>query len=585
MRDLRPGRTIGLAVVAKVAAAGFALCALASPAAAQQVEAGPTTSLTSMYVRGVDTAADTSGNYLVLGGQGTLVGVCINAAGSPITGLMTINETGGYASFPRAVYSPHANNGAGAFLVVWAEAPGNPDAMRQLFARVVSCGAGLVGPARVVTTAVWWEPGNLGIAYSPSSGVAFVAWQTPEHTVGGSLIDNNGAPVGPIVGLSSGMGRDPSVTWNPATNQFGVSFSGETYSAFAVVNPANPAAFARNTFNVSGGILTTMTDVAYNPGTGRYIMSWFELSSGALARVAEFDANANLISQGTASTRLGSYDAFSMAFNPVSGTFVMVGANRDNDTVLGLELNTRGFPFNGENTLSAASKSHYSRIASKRTGKSFNVVFSGPGGGLPEFASLSSAIATSHASGGGPSGSFDAPPPSPPSSPTSPTVVSGGCTTIQPGPGWICENGGWRPPPDPTVATTTLTATLAPPPPTGCTTIQPGSDWVCVNGGWLPPTQPAPSTTTSAPPAPPPPPPSSTGCTTIRPGSDWVCVNGGWLPPGMAPAAPSAPAPAPAPTTSAGCVGVAPVAGWLCIQGNWIPPDHPLAFSGGGNEP
>jgi hypothetical protein len=268
MRHSPPARITARRVATAIAlSAIFTLSASAIPATAQQVSGGATATLAAAFVRGVDTAADSSGNYLAVGGQGTLLGVCINAGGAAISGAMTINASaGGYASFPRAVYI-----GSGSFLVVWAEAPGNPDAMRQLFARVVNCSGG-VGAARVVTTAVWWEPGNLGIAYSPSSQRAFVAWQTPEHTVRGSLVDTNGSPVGSIVNLSSGMGRDPSVTWNSQTNDFGVSFSGETYSAFAVVPPANPAAFNRNTFNVSGGILTTMTDVAFNPGTLHHVL-------------------------------------------------------------------------------------------------------------------------------------------------------------------------------------------------------------------------------------------------------------------------------------------------------------------------
>jgi hypothetical protein len=584
MRDLRRGRPTGLADAARLVAAGFALGALASPAAAQQVDAGPTATLTSMFVRGVDTAGGAGGNYMVVGGQGSLAAVCINAGGSVIggpyiiSGYQTNGAPSGYGSFPRVAYSQHANNGAGAYLVTWAEAA-NPDAMRQLFAQVVSCGSGPIGAAQVVHYEVWWEPGNLAVAYSPTGQRFLVAWRNPNHTIAARLVNNTATPEGTAVLLSAGMGRDPSVAWNSATNDFGVSFSGETYSAFVVVPPSNIAAFNRNTFNVSGGILTTMTDVAYNPVTGRYLMGWFELSSGALARVAEFDPSANLITQGVGSTKIGSYDAFSMAYNGSSGTFVMVGVNRDIDTVVGIELNSRGFPFNGENTLSSSRPSRHPRVAASQSGATFDVAFSGP-----NFGSLASAIATSYASGGGPSGSFDAPPLAPASAPSAPIVV-GGCTTIQPGPGWICQNGGWRPAPDPTVTTTPTTTltTFSSPPPTGCTTIQPGSDWVCVNGGWLPPTEPAPSTTMSAPAPPPPPAPSSTGCTTIQPGSDWVCVNGGWLPPGMAPAGISAPTVAAAPTTSAGCVGVAPVAGWLCIQGGWIPPDHPLALSGGGN--
>ncbi len=584
MRDLRLGRTHGLAV----AAAGFALCALAVPAAAQQVDAGPTSSLAPMFVRGVDTAAGAGGGYMVVGGQGLLNAMCINASGTvtagpfAISGYQTNGVPTGYGSFPRAAYSQHANNGAGAYLVTWAEAP-NPDAVRSLFAQVVSCSSGPIGTAQVVNAEVWWEPGNLAVAYSPTSQRFLVAWRNPNHSISARLVTNTATPVGSAVLLSSGLGRDPSVAWNSDTNEFGVSFSGETYSAFVVVPPSNPAAFNRNTFNISNGILTTMTDVAYNPVTNRYVMGWFELSSGALARVAEFDSNANLITQGVGSTKLGSYDAFSLSYNGASGTFLMIGVSRDIDTVMGIELNSRGFPFNGENTLSASRPSRHPRVAASKTGKTFNVTFSGA-----NFASLDSLIATAYAASGGPSGSFASPPPSSPSAPSSPSVVPGGCTTIQPAPGWVCNNGNWLPPPDP----------VAPPPPpppstpttspqtTGCTTIKPGADWQCVNGNWLPPST-APLQPTSTPPPPPPPPPSTTtGCTTIKPASDWVCVNGNWLPPSMVSSAPPPPStPAPAPVVSTGCVGAAPGAGWVCVQGQWVPSNHPLALSGGGNEP
>jgi hypothetical protein len=61
-------------------------------------------------------------------------------------------------------------------------------------------------------------------------------------------------------------------------------------------------------------------------------------------------------------------------------------------------------------------------------------------------------------------------------------AAAGGCTTIQPGPSWVCVDGGWLPPDHPLAGPA--------PPPAACTTPQPAPHWVCVNGGWVPPDHP-----------------------------------------------------------------------------------------------
>ena len=438
-------RTLAGRVAARFLAIVFTVAGVSAAASAQQIQGGPTTPVMSLFVRGVDTAPDASGNYLVVGGQGPLYAACINAQGTPISGPIPINATGGYASFPRAAYSPYLFNGAGGFMVVWAEAPSDPfgNTTRALFARPVHC-SGAVGAPQLVSSSTWWEPGNMAIAHSRASQNFLVAWQTfPEHTVAARLIDLAGAPAGPTVALSSGLGRDPSVTWNSNQNHYGVSFSGETYSAFVTIPAWDAAAFTRNTFNVSGGILTTMTDVAFNPYTGLYVMSWFEISSALFAKIAEFDAAGNLFTIGVASSRLGSYDAFSLAINPATGTFLLAGVDRGLDTPLGLELNVRGFPFNGENTLSGTRPAYYPRVSSSQVSPTWNVVFSGG------FSSLSSLITTSFAYGGGPAGAHPAPgAPAPAPAPT-PAPAPSSCPGPAPVAGWVCVNGGWLPPDHP----------------------------------------------------------------------------------------------------------------------------------------
>ena len=560
MIDRRRSWALAGRVVAGSLLACFTIAGGGRTAAAQQVEGGATTELATFFVRGVDSAFDPNTNsYLVVGGAGALVGVCVNSAGVPISGAFTINAEG-FGAFPRASYSPLVLGGG--FLVTWAEETGAPS---SIHARTVNCG-GAMGAEQVISgdATAWLESGP-AVAYSSSSGRFLVAWKSifmvgKPIAVKAVLVDNNGSPVSGVVDISPGFGRDPGVAWNPSNDTFGVSFSGETatdvkYSGFAIVPASNPGAFARVTWNFLPGGQTTITDVTYNAGTNRFLMTYLEFSSGIYSKVAEFDAAGNLVSEGIASTRVGSYDALSIAYNPVSRTSLLVGVDRTNDAMIGIELNSRGFPFNGENTLSSSHRpSYYERVSSSTHSRTWLGTFS-----ARRFNGIASTPITGFASGGGPAGSYSSPSAPPPSGPPPPPT---GCTTIQPGPGWTCVGGGWRPPSE--TPPPPAPPPPAPPPPTGCTTIQPGPGWVCVGGGWLPPgIAPAPA------PAPPPP---SGGCTTIQPGSGWVCVGGGWLPPGS----PGIPAPPPPPPPTSSCTTPQPGAGWVCVGGGWLPPDSPL---------
>ncbi len=562
MIDARRSRTFAGRVVACSLLACLTIAAGGRTASAQQIEGSATIEVATFFVRGVDSAYDPNTNsYLVVGGAGPLVGVCVNGAGVPISGVFTINGDG-FGAFPRASYSPLVLGGG--FLVVWAEETGAPSSIR---ARTVNC-SGAMGAEQMISgaAAAWLESGP-AIAYSSTSGRFLVAWKsfplaTAPVKIKVVLVDNNANPVSGVVDVSSGFGRDPGVAWNSSTDQFGVSFSGEgagdvNYSGFAIVPASNPAAFARVTWNFLSGGQNTITDVTYNAGTNRFLMTWFEFSSGVYAKVAEFDAAGTLLTEGIASARVGSYDALSIAYNPVSRTSLLAGVDRANDAMIGIELNSRGFPFNGENTLSATHRpSFYERVSSSTHSRSWLGTFS-----ARRFNGIGSTIVTGFASGGGPAGAYGSPGAPPPSSPPPP---SGGCTTIQPGPGWTCVGGGWLPPSD--TPPPTSPPPPAPPPPTGCTTIQPGPGWVCVNGGWLPPSL------APAPPPPPPPPPPTSTCTTIQPGPGWVCVGGGWLPPGSTLIPP--PPPPPAPTST--CTTISPGPGWVCVNGGWLPPDSTL---------
>ena len=284
-----------------------------------------------------------------------------------------------FGAYPRARYSPHADGGRGAFLVVW---PQEEFATVRLHSRIVSCSEGLIGPEQVISdnASAWLESGA-AIAYSPTSQRFFVTWKSfpPNIAVKGRLVDNGGTGVGSIVTLSSGFGRDPGVAWNSATNEFGVSFSGETattgYSAFVRVPAGNPEAFARTTFNVIGGGMTTITDIDFNPNTNGFVMTWFEFP-GPYTRIAEFDSAGNLLAQRLGSSSIGSYDALGLAFNNMSKTFLVTGVDRVNDDVYAFELNPNGVPLATPGRVStSAPPARYTRVASSVNHNSWNLAF------------------------------------------------------------------------------------------------------------------------------------------------------------------------------------------------------------------
>lgn len=397
--------TRALGVAALVAAA-------APPAAAQVSPVGAFADLMSFFVRGVDIAPDSNGGYLVVGAQNTVLGVCVNAQGTPSGAVFTIKPASAtFGAFARARYGAGLNNGQGGFMVVWPEE--QADHSLLLKSRVVSC-AGPTGPEQVIGAGnpPWLESGA-AIAYSATSQRFLVTWKgaPPDTRLKARILDLSGAGIGDPLYLTTGFGRDPGATWNPNTDEFGVSFSGETatgaFSGFVKIPAGNPAAITRNTFNAIPGGLTTITDVDYNTQTRRYVMTWFEFP-GTLARVAEIDEAGNVVSMGVASSILGSYDALSMAFNGMSGTFLLAGIDRSNDNLLLKHLNGNGIPIVGETAVIGTAAARYPRVAASVTAKRWNTAWS------RNFLTASDQIIETGASNGG-GGGGGTPPPPPPS--------------------------------------------------------------------------------------------------------------------------------------------------------------------------
>jgi hypothetical protein len=378
-------RAVALGVLA-------ALTLVATPAWAQLARIGNTIPAIGATVRGTDSAYDPVNDvYLVVGAYGPVWGVFVSGSGpasSPVGApfLIKNNNTAidNWGHMARVAYSPHIN-GTGGFLVVWHQYDGAANPRNVVHSRIVTFANGVIGNEGVISdpNIGSWHEAGAAIAYSPTSQVFMVVWQ------GGVVLSRavgiDGQPLGsvvPIVAGSISYGRDPGVTWNAATNQFGISFNGEdaisVLSGFAIVG-ANGALVRCDAF--SRAKLTYITDIAYNATTGRYVMVWFQVTGNPLVgsiQGAEFDSAGNLIAQGIASVGAGAYDGLALSYNTVSNTFLLVG-HHSTPEVGGVELNQRGTPLTTAVVLTAAggatSGAFYPRAARHASAPRWNITF------------------------------------------------------------------------------------------------------------------------------------------------------------------------------------------------------------------
>ena len=231
--DSSPGRALALT---------FALAAIVGalaprPADAQIVRVGASNPLVGMTIRGNAAGYDPiHGAYLMVGGNSVVQGVCVNASGMPVSGVITIMGNGGlFGSFPRVKFSPNSPDGAGgagAFLVSWVQtdAPG----ATAVHARLVSCAPSVLNtitPDVLVSDyqqgGAYYDVGGSAIAYSRTSHRFLIVFKTLFAGLQARFVDAGGNPIGGVIPLANpGGAQYPGVAWNPATDEFGISYSG-----------------------------------------------------------------------------------------------------------------------------------------------------------------------------------------------------------------------------------------------------------------------------------------------------------------------------------------------------------------------
>jgi hypothetical protein len=441
-------------VIIGVMAAGALTVLFPATSSAQLSAMGGSTLAAPGGVRGTDSAYDPVNQvWLMVGAYGAVKGVFVSMPADPyappvIGTPFSLNDDPDlnliFAHFARVVYSPHVFNGAGGFLVTWHQNDGVGGA-NVVHTRLVSYTTGL-GPTSSLNfgdLGSWWEAGAPA-AYSPTSQMFIVTWQACCSDVRYRMVDLNGQPVGNVVTVSAGYGREPGVAWNSAVNEFGISYDGtdltSAIGAFARVSGTG-VLLRRNAFHHSVG--TFITDVAYNPVTSNYVMVFSSPWAGG-TRGAEINANGDPIAEGVLSTTVGATDGLAVAYNPVSGTFLMTGHHASSLNAGGLELNKRGGPSGADRVVSSTNPgpsvgSFYPRPGSSTAAARWLVTYS-----RDYVAAYVQGVETTSTGGGadvpmGPTVT-PGPTPSPGPSPTpTPTPPPGGWQGVDHSSRWVAE--------------------------------------------------------------------------------------------------------------------------------------------------
>jgi hypothetical protein len=385
----------------------FVLCAAAlacttrvTPAFAQASALGSSFPIYSAFSRGSAVAYDTKNHvYLVVSAYGTVSARFVSADGALLPNCISsgVNFAVGGAAFghfPRVGYSPDANGGLGGFMVTWHEgdsvAGGN-----AIHARAVSL-SGCLGADRIISNTIngsgdviggdktWWE-GGPAIAYATKSQRWLVVWRSivsadgQFNDVNGRVLSLSGNPLGfsPVkVSNTNGYEDNPSVAYNPNTDEFLVTYSGEdSTSPFVAAKRVTSAGIVGPAYVLARSTGTYITDTTFIASTGNYLSVWHQAPGGATGYIVNGITGAPEGSPIPMSTRFTANDAMSVAYNAMSGTSFLVSHDQLTSEDGGFEISAAGVPSAGFGTTNAGGKgNYYPRIAASSADKRWMMV-------------------------------------------------------------------------------------------------------------------------------------------------------------------------------------------------------------------
>jgi hypothetical protein len=387
---LKSARRFGVAVAPAVITAAGLLLSSSSPASAQINRVGLSKDIVSngFSLIGNDICYDPV-NRIYFGtiAHGFVYGAFMNTSGDVISafgiGSALLGKPWGH--YPRCAYGPTLNNGAGGFLVVWHQDDAVPNVLHSV---VVSYPSGVVSSESVISDGAefgTFYQNGAAIAYSSTSQRFLVAWSTYGWNLHGRFVDGTtGAPLGggpvPLVTNPGGDAgwRDPALTWNAATNEFGLAYAGWNGggSLLGLIRVRASDGVASSPVNFGFSPIGTTPSIGVN-GSNNYVIGW---SGYGGARSQEFNqAGIEVGASQLVSTRMGTALSFALAFNPVSGTFLAVSEDMgDTADIAGVELNPGGAPYTTAMALTngGIKGSYVPRVTARTDAAEWNISYS-----------------------------------------------------------------------------------------------------------------------------------------------------------------------------------------------------------------
>jgi hypothetical protein len=335
-----------------VAAIVLALTAAAT-SEATVIRVGSTVPIILASSRGNATAYDPVNHvYLVVSANGVVWGRFVDRNGNIVGAAFAIQGNPAiYGAYPRATFSPNANNGAGGFLINWFQA--DTSTAWILHGRMVAFGQnGAYGPDSVLTPdGGFGEQAAYG-AYSTGSQEFLVVYRTINYVIRAVRVNLGAAPIAAPVTISqtAQFENNPSVAYNPVTNEYLACWTMFTAANTGLLGcqmvQAGTGALVGGEIPVQATGSVWFTDTTYNPTTNQFLVTWDE-THGSITNARLVNADGSLPGGVIAVSRtFAAYDGTATAYNPVTQSFFVVAYDLTGDLTQdgGVELTSAGQP-------------------------------------------------------------------------------------------------------------------------------------------------------------------------------------------------------------------------------------------------